>query len=180
MKTRLGVGYRTLLYLGYNICCRRHNQYERAFYVAAPLKEQRYQLRFNYLGYKETILTLYPTKESFVRLGDIRLDKQVEQLQEVTVLGSNEIKMEDKTMYYLTRAQLRHAYNGYNTVEMLMIPGVTANSSSISYFGKNVLLCIDGREATSGEVQNLNPNDIKRIDFLFAKPSRLSGSGCDI
>ena len=73
--------------------------------------------------------------------------------------------MEDKTMYYLTRAQLRHAYNGYNTVEMLMIPGVTANSSSISYFGKNVLLCIDGREATSGEVQNLNPNDIKRIDF---------------
>ena len=104
-------------------------------------------------------------KESFVRLGDIRLDKQVEQLQEVTVLGSNEIKMEDKTMYYLTRAQLRHAYNGYNTVEMLMIPGVTANSSSISYFGKNVLLCIDGREATSGEVQNLNPNDIKRIDF---------------
>ena len=46
-----------------------------------------------------------------------------------------------------------------------MIPGVTANSSSISYFGKNVLLCIDGREATSGEVQNLNPNDIKRIDF---------------
>ena len=135
------------------------------FTLRLPLKEQRYQLRFNYLGYKETILTLYPTKESFVRLGDIRLDKQVEQLQEVTVLGSNEIKMEDKTMYYLTRAQLRHAYNGYNTVEMLMIPGVTANSSSISYFGKNVLLCIDGREATSGEVQNLNPNDIKRIDF---------------
>ena len=27
---------RDRLYLGYNICCRRHNQYERAFYVAAP------------------------------------------------------------------------------------------------------------------------------------------------
>ena len=135
------------------------------FTLRLPLKEQRYQLRFNYLGYKETTLTLYPTKESFVCLGDIQLDKQVEQLQEVTVLGANEIKMEDKTMYYPTRAQLRHAYNGYNAVEMLMIPGVTANSSSISYFGKNVLLCIDGREATSGEVQDLNPNDIKRIDF---------------
>lgn len=38
-------------------------------------------------------------KESFVRLGDIRLDKQVEQIQEMTVLGANEICTEDKTMY---------------------------------------------------------------------------------
>lgn len=135
------------------------------FELRLPSNGQKYQLRFNYLGYKETTLTLYPTKESLVRLGDIRLDKQVEQLQEVTVLGANEVRMEDRTMYYPTRAQLRHAYNGYSAVEMLMIPGVMANGSSIAYFGKSVLLCIDGREATPGEVQDLNPNDIKRVDF---------------
>ncbi len=58
----------------------------------------------------------------------------------MTVLGSNEIKMEDKTMYYLTRAQLRHAYNGYNTVEMLMIPGVTANSSLYLIFWQECVI----------------------------------------
>ena len=135
------------------------------FELRLPSNGQKYQLRFNYLGYKETTLTLYPSKESLVRLGDIRLDKQVEQLQEVTVLGANEVRMEDRTMYYPTRAQLRHAYNGYSAVEMLMIPGVMANGSSIAYFGKSVLLCIDGREATPGEVQDLNPNDIKRVDL---------------
>lgn len=136
MKTRLGVGYRTLLYLGYNICCRRHNQYERAFYVAAPPERAKIPTAVQLSRLQGDDIDLISDKESFVRLGDIRLDKQVEQLQEVTVLGSNEIKMEDKTMYYLTRAQLRHAYNGYNTVEMLMIPGVTANSSSISYLAR--------------------------------------------
>lgn len=135
------------------------------FELRLPSNETKYNLRFNYLGYKETMITLNPHGEKLIRLGDITLDKQVTQIQEVTVVGSNEIKMEDKTMYFPTREQLRHAYNGYNAVEMLMIPGVMANSSSISYLGKKVLLCIDGREATPGEVQDLNSNDIKRIDF---------------
>lgn len=146
------------------------------FELRLPSNGQKYQLRFNYLGYKETTLTLYPSKESLVRLGDIRLDKQVEQLQEVTVLGANEVRMEDRTMYYPTRAQLRHAYNGYSAVEMLMIPGVMANGSSIAYFGKSVLLCIDGREATPGEVQDLNPKisngsiSIRKAVLIIRRP----------
>ena len=35
------------------------------FTLRLPLKEQRYQLRFNYLGYKEMTLTLYPAKETY-------------------------------------------------------------------------------------------------------------------
>ena len=31
--------------------------------------------------------------------------------------------------------------------------------------GREILFCIDGREATEDEVNNLNPRDIKRIDF---------------
>lgn len=135
------------------------------FQLNLPSNEKKYNLQFNYLGYKKMTMTLNPNGEKLIRLGDILLDKKVTQIQEVTVMGTNEIKMEDKTMYYPTREQLRHAYNGYNAIEMLMIPGVMANSSSVSYFGKNVLLCIDGREATAGEIQDLNSNDIKRIDF---------------
>lgn len=135
------------------------------FELRLPSNEGKYNLRFNYLGYKETTMTLSPNGEKLIRLGDITLDKQVTQIQEVTVMGSNEIKMEDKTMYYPTREQLRHAYDGYSAVQSLMIPGITVGSSSISYFNQKVLLCIDGREATVTEIQNLNSNDIKRVDF---------------
>ena len=90
------------------------------FQLRLPSNEKKYSLRFNYLGYKETTITLNPNGEKLIRLGDLTLNKQVTQIQEVTVMGSNEIKMEDKTMYYPTREQLRHAYNGYSAVEMLM------------------------------------------------------------
>lgn len=135
------------------------------FELRLPSNERKYSLRFNYLGYKETTVTLPPSREKLIRLGDIILDKQVTQIHEVTVMGSNEIKMEDKTMYYPTRAQLRHAYDGFSAIQSLMIPGVEAGGSSVSYFGQKVLLCIDGREATTTEIQNLNSNDIKRVDF---------------
>lgn len=70
-------------------------------------------------------------------------------------------------MAFPTREQLRHSYDGYSALRALMIPGLEADprSATITYHRENVLLCIDGREATREEVQNLNPKDIKRVDF---------------
>ena len=121
----------------------------------------------SYLGYKETTLVLNPTKETQIRLGEITMDKKVVQIQEVTVLAQNRINTEDKIMVFPTREQLRHSYDGYSALRALMIPGLEADprSATITYHRESVLLCIDGREATREEVQNLNPKDIKRVDF---------------
>ena len=137
------------------------------FELKLPHTEQKYKLLISYLGYKETTLVLNPTKETLIRLGEITMDKKVVQMQEVTVLAPNRINTEDKIMAFPTREQLRHSYDGYSALRALMIPGLEADprSATITYHRENVLLCIDGREATREEVQNLNPKDIKRVDF---------------
>ena len=137
------------------------------FELKLPHTEQKYKLLISYLGYKETTLVLNPTKDTLIRLAEITMDKKVVQMQEVTVIAPNRIKNEDKIMAFPTREQLRHSYDGYSALRALMIPGLEADprSATITYHRENVLLCIDGREATREEVQNLNPKDIKRVDF---------------
>lgn len=124
-------------------------------------------LKFNYLGYKELTVNLPSTSESTIRLGDIVMNSEFVQVQEVTVLGSNRVRTEEKTTIYPTREELRYAYDGYSAIESLMIPGLMVNtiSSGMSYLNQAVTLLINGREATQEEVQNLNSKDIKRVDF---------------
>lgn len=126
---------------------------------------KRYLLRFNYLGYKEVAITLNPTSENLIRLGDIVMSNKDQQLQEVTVIGKNQIQTEDKLMVFPTKEQIRHAYDGFGALNVLMIPALDVSGTSISYMGQSVLLCINGREATQEEIQNLFPKDIKRVDL---------------
>lgn len=137
------------------------------FKLEIPANDKAKKLTINYIGYKETTITINHTTEKLIRLGDILMDKDAKQLQEVTVLGSNMIKTEDKTMIYPTKDQIRHAYDGYSALDVVRIPGlfVDAIKSTLSYHNQDVLLCIDGRKVTKEEVQDLNPKDIKRIDF---------------
>lgn len=137
------------------------------FKLEVPTKDKTKKLTINYIGYKETIITINHTTEKLIRLGDIVMGKDAKQLQEVTVQGSNLIKTEDKTMIYPTKDEIRHAYDGYSTLDVVRIPGLNVNAinSTVSYHNQGVLLCIDGRKVTKEEVQDLNPKDIKRIDL---------------
>ncbi len=126
---------------------------------------KKYQLKFNYLGYKELSMVLNSTKEKLIRLGDITMSNETRQMQEVTVIGENRIQTEDKLMVFPTKEQLRHAYDGYGALNVLMIPTLDVSGTSISYMGQSAFLCINGREATEEEVQNLFPKDIKRVDL---------------
>ena len=126
---------------------------------------KKYQLKFNYLGYKELSMVLNSTKEKLIRLGDITMSNEIRQMQEVTVIGENRIQTEDKLMVFPTKEQFRHAYDGYGALNVLMIPALDVSGTSISYMGQSAFLCINGREATEEEVQNLFPKDIKRVDL---------------
>lgn len=124
-------------------------------------------LRINYLGYKELTLILNPTKEKLIRLGDITLSTNAILMQEVTVVGSQTVSTEEKTMVYPTREQMRHAYDGYSALAALMIPGVRTQTfqSAPTYMDQDIFFCINGMEASEEEINTLNPRDIKRVDF---------------
>lgn len=132
-----------------------------------------HRLVFSYVGYKELVINIQPTKESIVRLGDIVMKKDAVQIHEVTVLAENQVRTEDKLMVYPTKEELRHAYDGYSALDVLMVPGLNVNTfdHSINYMNQTVLLCIDGREATQDEVRDLNAKYIKRVDlYPMGKP----------
>ena len=137
------------------------------FELKVPQSEQAYKLLFTYLGYKEQTLRLNPTKEREVRLGEIVMNNNNIQMQEVTVVGENQIRTEDKLMIYPTKEQLRHAYDGYSALQVLTIPGIQTSimDEQVSYMNEPVLLLIDGQEATQSELEDLNAKDISRVDF---------------
>ena len=129
--------------------------------------KQPFHLKIGYLGYKEMTLILNPTDENLVRVGDVTLSRNSVLVQEITVVGSQTVRTEEKTMIYPTREQLRHAYDRNSLLRAMTIPGVSIGiyDQTPTYMGREIMFCIDGREATEDEVNNLNPRDIKRIDF---------------
>ncbi len=137
------------------------------FTLKLPAKRQTHFLRINYIGYKEMTLVVNPTNEKLIRLGDITLSTSAILMQEVTVVGSQTVSTEEKTMVYPTREQMRHAYDGYSALAALMIPGVRAQTfqSAPTYMDQDIFFCINGMEASEEEINALNPRDIKRVDF---------------
>lgn len=137
------------------------------FTLKLPAKRQTHFLRINYIGYKEMTIVLNPTDEKLIRLGDITLSTSAILMQEVTVVGSQTVSTEEKTMVYPTREQMRHAYDGYSALAALMIPGVRAQTfqSAPTYMDQDIFFCINGMEASEEEINALNPRDIKRVDF---------------
>lgn len=137
------------------------------FTLELPAKRQTHFLRINYIGYKEMTLVVNPTNEKLIRLGDITLSTNAILMQEVTVVGSQTVSTEEKTMVYPTREQMRHAYDGYSALGSLAIPGIKANLSgeTPTYLEEEIFFCINGMEASEEEINALNPRDIKRVDF---------------
>ena len=143
------------------------------FKLEVPQNDKASKLVFSYIGYKNLTINIQPTKELKIRLGDIVMKKDAVQIHEVTVLGENQVRTEDKLMVYPTKDELRHAYDGYSALDALMVPGLNVNTfnHSINYMNQTVLLCINGREATQDEVRDLYAKYIKRVDiYQMGKP----------
>ena len=143
------------------------------FKLEVPPTDKVQRLVFSYLGYKELVVNIQPTKEMSVRLGDIVMEKDIMQIHEVVVLGGSRVRTEEKLMIYPTKEELRHAYDGYSALDALMVPELTVNTfdHTIKYLNQTTLLCINGREATQGEVRDLDAKYIQRVDlYPMGKP----------
>lgn len=92
---------------------------------------------------------------------------KTERLGEVTVTAKNIVRTPDKTILYVSNQVKRHAYDGYSALSLMSIPGVDVDviDGAVSTHRKNILLCINGIEATRDEIKTLNPKDIRRIDY---------------
>lgn len=129
-------------------------------------QEKSYRLLLTCIGYADETLFLKDMMKH-VQLPVIEMKNSSVAMDNVTVVASQNIHRNNRTLIYPTKEQLRHASNGYNALYNLMIPKLDVDpfSKKVTTIRGEALLCINGRKADVQEIQNLNPKDIIRIDF---------------
>lgn len=131
----------------FSIPCDRHN-------VIAKL---------SCLGYK---VTYHKCNTSNVRT--IIMHEQAVELGTVKIEASGQIVDHDKISIIVGKNLQKHSHDGYSLLNAAIISGLDVNpfDRTVRSEGQGVLLCINGMEASKGEIRTLNPKDVTRIDFF--------------
>lgn len=99
---------------------------------------------------------------------DVFLNESVLSLGEIVISASSTISKINQRIVFPTRLQLSHSANGMQLLNTMMLPGLNinpmANTISSSDGGK-VVLQINGVNATSEEIQTLQPRQIRRVEY---------------
>ncbi len=88
-------------------------------------------------------------------------------LDEVTVVASNVIRVDNHLVIYPNAQQKKSANSGYGVLKRLMIPGmiVDTQSNKAEAMGMPVSFYINGQPADEKDIQMLRPKDIAKIEY---------------
>lgn len=125
-----------------------------------------YVLSFVLLGYQPKAMPLAVGGD--VNVGVVALEVDEAVLDEIVVAGRGFIRQKDKLIIIPDKASLKHSTTSYDMLANLMIPGVDVDrrNGRVTRFGTEVSLYIDGRRAERGEVQNLRPRDVEKVEYI--------------
>lgn len=107
------------------------------------------------------------------------LDPEVYQnLQEVVIEAPKVIHKSDMDVFYPSSSAVEHSKNGVQLLGNLMIPTLSVNDvmGTITTSGEGVQVRINGREATIDQVRNLQPETVKRVEWLDNPGLRYKGA----
>lgn len=94
---------------------------------------------------------------------------ETQTLNEVVVEGASQYVSANKTTYLPDRNSKRSAHNADDLLARMAIPQIVVNPSSgdiQTNSGKNVAIYIDYELATQAEKDALNPEDVKKVEYL--------------
>ena len=98
-------------------------------------------------------------------------------LNGVVVTAEEVVRYDDHLLLYPNKNQRKHAANGFDVLENMMLPGVKVdrNSGSISALGTQAVLYMNGLPADVNDIKMLRPKDILRIEYYDAPRGKYSG-----
>ncbi|MDE6279891.1 MAG: carboxypeptidase-like regulatory domain-containing protein, partial [Paramuribaculum sp.] len=127
------------------------------------------------LGYKTT----YRNLDSF-NAGTITMHESAIKLPSVTVEENPVTAYSDKTVYVPTKRQRSAAQNAVDLLKFMAIPQIRIKpitNSVTDNFGQEVVLYVNGLEASEGELEGLKTADVRRVEYLeFPTDSRYRGA----
>lgn len=136
-------------------------------------------IQVSFIGYESVILLLPDTNERIVNLGDIQLMPKAEQISEVVVKPSGNVRKLDRVLVYPSKLQIEKSADGIELLRNLHLHGIEVKRSDNSVEGirgGSVRIQINGASASIKDVMAINPEDVIRIEHIDEPSLRYEGS----
>lgn len=100
------------------------------------------------------------------------------QLHEIVIEAPKVIRKADMDVYYPSRSAVDNSKNGVQLLSNLMIPSLSVSDAmgTIQAAGQSVQVRINGRESTLEQVKTLNPETVKRVEWIDNPGLRYNGA----
>lgn len=140
---------------------------EKGEFKLSSVQEGSYMLKFSFIGYVGEEIQLINVAKS-VQIDDITLRSETVQLQNVEVVGNQQVRKVDRLFIYPSREQVKISSTSLDLLSEMMLPDLLVNpvERSISSNGQPVELRINGRKVQLSEVEALSPKDILRVEYM--------------
>ncbi len=140
-----------------------------------PCDRRKVLAKFSSIGYKKK----YVAPASF-NLGDVVLDILAINLNALTATADSRYALSDRTVYVPTTREKNAAQGGADLLRFMAIPSLSispADNSVSTLSGQGVAAFIDYLPATSQDLKNLRPEDVKKVEvFDYPSDPRFQGA----
>ena len=135
-------------------------------YVFSNIEKGNYLVAFSSIGYKPAFIQIKMSDKN-LEVPLVTLETENVVLGEVVIKGSSFIRKDDHVLVIPDKQQVKHASTGYDLRYNLMIPSIEVNkrTGTVSTFGGEVSLYINGEKADYRDVQSLRPRDIENVEY---------------
>ena len=135
-------------------------------YVFSNIEKGNYLVALSSIGYKPAFIQIKMSDKN-LEVPLVTLETENVVLGEVVVKGSSFIRKDDHVLVIPDKQQVKHASTGYDLLYNLMIPNIEVNkrTGTVSTFGGEVSLYINGEKADYRDVQSLRPRDIENVEY---------------
>lgn len=179
-KSGLPVSFATvsLLRITDSLASRGGFSNEDGHFTISPVSDGKYILKVTGLGFEQVSKYVEVTGEGETYTGIISLKETPVMLDELIVTGER-VKAtaeNDRTTYNITEKMVNASATGTDLLKL--VPGIQVDlMQNISLEGSlSIMIYVDGRERDKGFINQLNPNDVDRVEVISIPPSEFDGN----
>lgn len=142
----------------------------------AGIKKDSYVLKCAFIGYKPAEIRIMNAIDP-IEMGNISLQEEKVQLQNIEVVGNQQVRKVDRLLIYPSREQVKIASTSLDLLSEMMLPDLLVNpmERNISASGQSVELRVNGRKVKLSEIEALSPRDVLRVEYIDRPGVEYSG-----
>lgn len=142
-----------------------------------PLEKGAYKIKFSYTGYKTNSTEIKISSEDLY-IGTIKLEPNITQLGEVSVVSKTKEQHIDKDVQLVTKNLKVGAANTADVIGKMQGLTFDRYSKSIKVDGsEKVMLLVNGLEKDQEYIKNINPERVKEIEVIRNPSGRYAIEG---